>query len=55
MVFALGGGVALVVAGASFSSFQPRETAIVLVLGIYLPPWLDSALHTAARFVEMQS
>jgi len=28
--------------------------AIVLGLGIYLPPWLGSALHTAARFVEMQ-
>jgi len=29
--------------------------AIVLVLGIYVPPWLDAALHTAAKFVEMQS
>jgi hydrogenase-4 component F len=28
--------------------------AVVLVLGIYIPPWLDSALHAAAKFVEMQ-
>jgi hydrogenase-4 component F len=29
--------------------------AVVLVLGIYIPDWLDSALHHAAAFVEMQS
>lgn len=28
--------------------------AVVLVLGIYIPPWLDSALHAAAKVVEMQ-
>ena len=27
--------------------------AIVLVLGVYIPGWLDHALHDAARFVEM--
>ena len=29
--------------------------AIVLVLGLYIPGWLDSALRSAAAFVEMQS
>ncbi|MEO6772122.1 MAG: proton-conducting transporter membrane subunit [Kofleriaceae bacterium] len=29
--------------------------AIVLVLGLYVPGWLDSALHAAASFVEMRS
>jgi len=29
--------------------------AVVLVLGIYIPGWLDSALHRAAAFVEMQA
>jgi hydrogenase-4 component F len=29
--------------------------AIVLALGIYIPSWLDSALHDAAAFVEMRS
>jgi hydrogenase-4 component F len=28
--------------------------AVVLVLGIYVPAWLDSGLHHAASFVEMQ-
>jgi hydrogenase-4 component F len=28
--------------------------AIVLVLGIYVPPWLDLALHDAASFIEMK-
>jgi hydrogenase-4 component F len=27
--------------------------AVVLVLGIYVPPWLDAALHAAAAFVEV--
>jgi hydrogenase-4 component F len=27
--------------------------AVVLVLGIYIPPWLDSALRDAVSFVEM--
>ncbi len=29
--------------------------AVVLVLGVYIPGWLDHALHAAASFVEMQS
>jgi hydrogenase-4 component F len=29
--------------------------AIVLLLGIYIPSWLDSALRSAAAFVEMRS
>ena len=29
--------------------------AIVLVLGVYIPPWLDAVLHDGAAFVEMQS
>jgi len=29
--------------------------AIILVLGIYVPAWLDSALRDAAAFVEMRS
>lgn len=29
--------------------------AIVLVLGIYMPPWLDAGLRAAAGFVEMRS
>jgi hydrogenase-4 component F len=28
--------------------------AVVLVLGIYIPPWLDGALRDAAAFVEMR-
>jgi len=28
--------------------------AVVLVLGIYVPPWLDGALRDAAAFVEMR-
>ena len=29
--------------------------AVILVLGLYLPPWLDEALRRAASFVEMTS
>jgi hydrogenase-4 component F len=55
-----------VVQGAAPPNIQPERErlmtilpalcclAVVLVLGIYVPPWLDDALRAAAAFLEMQ-
>ncbi len=62
----MGATVTRVVQGATPSGARVKEPlltvapafaclAIILVLGVYVPPWLKDALHSAASFVERMS